>query len=99
MIIHHYLTGRFLRPVNKQCWKLLAAKMRDETLKGEAKESEGGRRRGVERHPRYAKMEISVNNRKSKSFKYGHSTIEVAQPDVKKWGWLGAQDYCGRVVE
>lgn len=28
--------------------------------------------------------------------KYGHSVIEPGRPEVKTWGRLQAQDYCGR---
>lgn len=48
-----------------------------------------------------AEMEISINNRTSVALlrKYGQSVIEAAQPEVKKWESLRAQDYCGRLVE
>lgn len=90
MVIHHHLTwdACFLRPVNKLCGKRLAAEMSDETQEREARESERGRRRGGTSHPRHSEMEMSVNNRKSEALlsKYGHSVIEAAQPEVKKWG-------------
>lgn len=59
-------------------------------------------RRGVARHPRYAEMEMSVNNRKILGLveKIWALDIETAQLEVKRWGRLRAQDYCGeRLVE
>ena len=45
-------------------------------------------RREEREHPRYAEMEMSVNNRKSEALlsKYGHSASQPAQPEVKKLG-------------
>ena len=99
MVIHHHLTwdACFLCPVNKPCGKQLAANIGDEKQEGEARESEGGRKRGLAAsHTWYSEMETSVNNRKSEALlgKYGHSVIEAVQPEVKERG-----GGCGIILE
>lgn len=53
----------------------------------------------MKRHPWYAEMEMSINNRKSEALlrKYGHRALETAQPEVKKWGRWWARDYHWKV--
>lgn len=89
--------GRLFPVTSQRTVRKATAKIRDETQERAAGET----LKALGSNTSVAEMEISINNRKSVALlrKHGQSAIEAAQPEVRKWGSLRAQDYCGRLAE